>query len=223
MQDGGSLVVGRTKAEAAYVQLRQQIMDGTLPPGATVDQGTLARSLSISTTPVREALRRLEAEHLVVVRPHYGPRVAPLPTSELHQLFAVRLELDPLAAGLAAAHASQVQRAHVREILNRPVTSAPESVARDRQFHGAVFNACGNPVLVQILDSLWHRCDRYRFLLVKTPSSDGHGPSEHQDILAALEAGDAMRLRTLMRTHVEHSYARLAALAHEYSQESAGR
>jgi DNA-binding GntR family transcriptional regulator len=205
-----------TKADAAYEELRARILDGTLQPGTPLDQRVLAESYEISTTPIREALRRLEAEQLVVVKAHRGPRVAPLSSQGLHHLFAVRLELDPLAAKLAASTASPEHRAQVRSILERPASSAAEEVAKNREFHRSIYQSCGNPVLVQILDSLWNRCDRYRFLLVNPDGVDAQAEKEHRAMVDALDAHDAQALDELVRSHIGHSYATLARLAREF-------
>lgn len=216
---GGALVapISTTKAEAAYAELRAGILDGTLQPGMALDQGALAQSYNISTTPIREALRRLEAEQLVVVKAHIGPRVAPLSLPELNDLFAVRLELDPLAAALAASAASADEVATVRSMLERPVASSAERVATNREFHRAIYLACGNPVLVQVLDSLWNRCDRYRFLLVNSDADLRHADFEHLAMADALAAHAPKQLRKLVRSHIEHSYAQLAELARQFT------
>jgi DNA-binding GntR family transcriptional regulator len=205
-----------TKADAAYGELRARILDGTLGPGTLLDQRVLAESYAISTTPIREALRRLEAEQLVVVKAHRVPRVAPLSSQELDHLFAVRLELDPLAAELAASTASPTHRAQVRSILERPISSDADQVARNREFHRSIYQGCGNPVLVQILDSLWTRCDRYRFLLLSPDGLHPQEDKEHRAMVDALDADDAQALRELVRAHIHQSYATLARLAREF-------
>jgi DNA-binding GntR family transcriptional regulator len=210
--------ISMTKAEAAYAELRASILDGRLPPGSALDQAALAVSYQFSTTPVREALRRLEAEQLVVVQAHRGPRVAPLSPPELHHLFAVRLELDPLAASLAATEATDAQVAATRALAGRAVSSIAERVATNRDFHRSIYVACGNPVLTQILDSLWNRCDRYRFLLVDSSVSLEHADAEHLAMAEPVAAHDAHKLWTLVRGHVEHSYGQLAKLADEFTR-----
>jgi DNA-binding GntR family transcriptional regulator len=222
LRPGGGLVeavVIATKAEAVYKELRAGILDGSLPPGFWLDQKALAEGYAVSTTPVREALRRLEAEQLVVVRPHHGPRVAPLSVQELHYLFQVRLELDPLAGRLAADLATDEQRAGVRRLLERTHESAAERVFRNRDFHRAIYEACGNPVLVQVLQSLWNRCDRYRFLLATSHDAEHEAQEErdHDAMVSALEQGDGDRLHDLVRQHIERSYRNLVALAEEFT------
>lgn len=211
-------VLTATKAEAVYQELRAGILDGSLPPGSWLDQKALAAEYVVSTTPVREALRRLAAEQLVVVRAHHGPRVSPLSVQELHYLFQVRLELDPLAGRLAAELASDEDRARVRRLYESN-GSADERVVTNRAFHRAIYEACGNPVLVEVLQSLWNRCDRYRFLL--TDSHDrAHAAQEeqdHHDMAIALEKGDGDRLHELLRGHIARSYENLVALATEFT------
>jgi DNA-binding GntR family transcriptional regulator len=212
-----------TKAEAAYAELRARILDGSMAPGTSLEQSTIAQDYGISTTPVREALRRLESEQLVVVKAHHGPRVAELSTSELHNLFAVRLELDPLAASLAAVEATPAQVVAIRGIIERPVDTAAEQVAANRQFHRSIYQACANPVLVQVLDSLWNRCDRYRFLLLASEHSLDLDEVEHHKMVEAMESRNAEQMRALVAAHVQRSYANLAELAEEYTSAQARR
>lgn len=208
-----------TKAEAAYAELRARILDGSLAPGANLEQAIIAREYGISTTPVREALRRLESEQLVVVRPHHGPRVANLSADELHHLFAVRLELDPLAAELAADAATEQEVVAIRALVEAPFRTPAERVSANREFHRSIYEACGNPVLTQVLDSLWNRCDRYRFLLLRDDDSrDVHRhDAEHRAMVEALEARDGKVLRGLVRDHVDRSYHRISRLAQDFS------
>jgi DNA-binding GntR family transcriptional regulator len=210
-----------TKAEAAYAELRARILDGSMAPGTSLEQATIAQDYGISTTPVREALRRLESEQLVVVKAHHGPRVAELSIAELHNLFAVRLELDPLAAALAAVEVTPGQVVAIRNIIDGHVATAAEQVAANREFHRSIYQACGNPVLVQVLDSLWNRCDRYRFLLLGSEDSLNRDEAEHHQMVEAMESHSADQMRQLVRMHVERSYAKLAKLAEDFTSAQA--
>ena len=96
-----------TKAKAVYVETRSRILKGMLAPGSAVNQEALAAELGVSITPLREALRRLEMEGLIRMEAHRTMIITPLTRQELHEMYAIRLELDPLAAGLAAANASE--------------------------------------------------------------------------------------------------------------------
>src|SRR6476660_3222116 len=102
-----------TKAEAVYIETRSRILKGTLAPGSAVNQETLAADLGVSITPLREALRRLEMEGLIRLEAHRTMIITPLTSQELHEMYASRMELDPLAAGLAAGSASETELAQI--------------------------------------------------------------------------------------------------------------
>jgi DNA-binding GntR family transcriptional regulator len=212
-------LLSATKAEAVYQDLRTRILDGSLQPGSNLDQKALAEEYSISTTPIREALRRLESEHLAVVKAHHGPRVAPLSVQELHYLFAVRLQLDPLA-GRLAANAPIVEREAIARLHEEHSWETPaERVSVNRQFHRAIYDACGNPVLIQVLESLWNRCDRYRFLLAEAHNDVYHDQEEHEHsaIVSALKEGNGDDVEVLLREHIQNSYQHLVSLAEDFT------
>src|SRR5882757_9180652 len=108
-----------TKADGAYVELRNQILLGTLEPGSRVDYVQLSASMGVSITPLREALRRLEADHLVVRNAHRDVVIAALTREEAAELVTVRRELDLLAARLAAGQMSPEELAKARKLIAR--------------------------------------------------------------------------------------------------------
>src|SRR5258708_37249077 len=101
-----AMVLTYTKGQAVYNELRSRILSGDIIPGSVLNQETLAGQLGVSTTPLREALQRLEAERLVSLRAHREVTVAPLSVQELSEIFDVRLQLDPYARALATAHST---------------------------------------------------------------------------------------------------------------------
>lgn len=103
----------RSKAYAAYVELRRRILEGHLEAGAPVNQEQLASDLGVSTTPLREALRSLETEGFVRTRTHRDVIVAPLDHEELLQLYQVRGHLDCLAVRLAVENHDDAARARI--------------------------------------------------------------------------------------------------------------
>src|SRR5918998_1996205 len=98
----GDVVPFATKSDLAYTRVRALILTGQLAPGAVLPQATLARTIGMSTTPLRDALRRLRQEGLVTLDAHRDARVAPLDATEARELVELRQSLDPLAASLAA-------------------------------------------------------------------------------------------------------------------------
>src|ERR1700722_13827277 len=106
-----------TKADGVYLEMRNQILYGVLEPGSRVDYGQLSAALGVSITPLREALRRLEADHLVIRIAHRDVIVAPLTRAEAVELVQVRRELDLLAARLAAAQMTADELAAARDLV----------------------------------------------------------------------------------------------------------
>src|SRR5207244_1842085 len=105
----------RTKAEAVYGELRRRILSGVLEPSAPLNQEALAPEFGVSVTPVREAVRRLEAEGLVRFQAHKTVVVAPLSLDELTEIYDIRLTLDPYAASLATIKATDAELSEIEQ------------------------------------------------------------------------------------------------------------
>src|SRR6516162_240820 len=130
-----------TKAEAVYLETRSRILKGTLAPGSAVNQEALAADLGVSITPLREALRRLEMEGLIHLEAHRTMSIAPLTSRELDEMYAVRMELDPFAAGLAASNVSDAQMEVIYRLANQKAAHDPVlQLERNRGFHRAVYS-----------------------------------------------------------------------------------
>jgi DNA-binding GntR family transcriptional regulator len=201
---GERILQVRTKAEAVYDVLSARILDGAIEPGSTVNQEGLAASLGVSITPLREALRRLESEGLVILEAHRTLTVAPLSASEVRDLYAVRLQLDPFAAGLAADLASPQAVGRIEALAARRLEATPRGrLIANREFHQAIYRSPRNVVLAEILDRLWDRTDRYRLIVVRVEGQGRKVEREHRQIAAAIRARDAALAASLMRAHVQ--------------------
>ena len=202
-----------TKADAAYRELRRRIVDGSLEPGSRLDQEMLAAALGVSTTPLREALRRLEAERLVQRAAHRQVVIAPLSARELHELYQIRLHLDSLSMQMAAGRADAVVLADAERHLVTPAPDQPHhSLELNRAFHRALYSASGNEALIDILDWLWDRTDRYRILVAADPSDAEVTAGEHRELLSLVAAGKAAEAGELMRRHLQRSLDHIARL-----------
>jgi DNA-binding GntR family transcriptional regulator len=200
-----------TKTDVAYRQIRKEIIEGALPPDTVIDQETLAERLGLSTTPVREALRLLESEKLVISRRHRQTVVTPLNFELLEETYAVRLNLDPLAVSMAAVHATETQRELIRELARADWTGATpaQQLHANRELHRKIYSASGNSVLTEILDGLWDRTDRYRMVLLTNAADALIAHDEHSAIVQAVTAGRVEVAAELMREHVAESLKRL--------------
>jgi DNA-binding GntR family transcriptional regulator len=203
-----------TKAEATYLALRERILEGSLPPGSTINQERLAADLGLSITPLREALRRLEAEELVALSAHKIVSVAPLTWQELRELCVTREQLDPLAATLAANQATDQEARTIAALAAQPRPSDLRGrLAAHREFHLAIYAAAHNKVLAGILGQLWDRTDRYRIIVLRDRDFDHSTGAEHSKIAEAIRARDDAMVADLMRHHVNealHSVERIA-------------
>jgi len=200
-----------TKADYAYREMRSAILDGRLRPGAVVTSEVVAAELRLSTTPIREATRRLVGEQLVTLSAHRDVRVNPLSSAEITELYAVRFLLDPFAAALAATHTDDAGLTVPREVLPKKLRRMEphESVHTNRAFHSAIYRRSGNDVLTALLDSLWDRTDRYRLILAQPPQIARQAHDEHIAIAEAFEARDAERIRVLTEEHMHSTLSNL--------------
>lgn len=207
-----------TKAEAAYGLVRARILSGELVAGAVIQQGPLARDLGISTTPLREALRRLMSDGLVELDAHRDARVTALTAEEARDLLEIRRSLDPLAAGLAAERRTRAEletiRATADELLPLRTDPATYELATHRSFHAAIYTASHNQLLIQSLDSLWDKADRYRRLALENGRSEEdleRTRADHLALVDAIAARDAETAAAVMLAHVNASLGAQAA------------
>ena len=213
----GDLTSGATtKADGAYLELRNQILLGTLEPGSRVDYLQLSAALGVSITPLREALRRLEADHLVLRSAHRDVVIADLTRQEASELVAVRRELDLLAARLAAAQMTAGELARVDELIAaqdeveavRYLREAGLPVAAgglgsvNRAFYRMVYCGSHNQVLIQYRDAISTRTERYVIMARQIHTVPPEAFRRlHEKLLTALAARDAEAATEMMRAH----------------------
>ena len=198
--------VALTKSEAAYQELRARILDGRLAPGARVSTEALAEDLNISTTPLREAVRRLAADYLLEAPPHREILIPPLTTQRLQEIYELRLILDPLAAGKATTQARDEDVRAVRGLLEAARTAQPaEWLAANRRFHRGIYSRCGNQILVRALDTLTDRSDRYLQVLSRGVATVARADKDHDAIMDAFAGGKPREVEALVREHLRTS------------------
>jgi DNA-binding GntR family transcriptional regulator len=215
---GGGAVVFMTKSDQAYDVVRSMIVTCELEPGSAINQVALARDLGLSTTPLREALRRLKTEGWVQLDAHRDARVAPLSQTEAKHLFDLRLELDPYAVGLAAEHRGgdrvEAMRKALRDLEPINETVGGVSLRAHADFHRAVYEASDNPILASFLTGLWDKAERYRRHGIKLLAGSGEARHadlrEHFEMFDLIVAGQVPEARALMRHHIESSLGKLS-------------
>ena len=207
-----------TKGDLAYARVRELILSGELGPGTVLLQASLAATIGMSTTPLREGLRRLAQEGLVDLDAHRDARVRPLDATEARDLLELRGALDPLAAALAAERRTPEDLAAAAAALegleSLPDDPSPAQLEGHHRFHAAIHRASHNALLIGILDGLWVKTDRYRRHALaegRTEEERGARAVEHRLLLDAVRAGDAAAAADLTRGHVETSLGARAA------------
>ena len=199
----------RSVVGLAYDAIRELIVGGVFEPGGRLGQAELADQLGISRGSVREALRRLAGDALVEFEVNRGFFVADFGLDVVLERLEARLLLEPQLARLAAARRDDDDLAALRAAIEAERAATTSDAAHDasRAFHLALARATGNDQLWRLIDELWI-ADVGRRLLARryaTPQWQAGDAGEHEEILAAVEAGDAERAEALMRRHDEEA------------------
>jgi DNA-binding GntR family transcriptional regulator len=194
-------------AERAYVELRDRIVTLRLAPGTVLREDELMREMEMGRTPLREAVKRLALENLVAVQPRRGTFVSEVDAADIVNITEVRAELEGFAASLAAlrmdADARTAAKAllHDVEELNR--SGDQEWLMRfDERIHRFVWEATGNPHLVNTLERYFTHSLRIWYLVLDRVPGLGHSVHDQNHLLEALLDRNGTRARSIMREHV---------------------
>jgi DNA-binding GntR family transcriptional regulator len=210
---------GRTTAQMIADQLREQIIQGAIPPGQQINESLLARQLNMSRGPLREALQRLCQEGILISRRNYGVFVLEVKTHDLREIYEVRESVETVAASRLLEGSPQqiedtceVLRKIVADMAQQVATSDWQAIARlDMQFHSALVAGMGNSRFVRIYKTLAAESRMCILdLEVSYPRIDVL-VQEHQDILDLLEAGDRKGLLEAIRQHMQKAVKDLTA------------
>ena len=197
-----------SRAEFVYKKLWEGIQDGEFHSGQRLREAELANRLSVSRTPVREALRRLASEGLIEFAPSRGMMIVELDKQQVRELYALRETLEGAAARFAAQHASPSEIAALVELLERQDRSAlpSEEAARlNRRFHNAIHEAAHNRYLVLSLRQLYASLALLPGTTFTAPGRITSAREEHGTILMAIQDRDAMRAEAAARRHIENA------------------
>lgn len=195
-------------ADQAYELVRDRLVMLDIRPGEPIDDDRLATELGFGRTPVREALKRLERERLVVAFPRRGTFATPVDMTDLADISEIRKQLEPVAASRAARTAP----ADVRERLAALADEIPtfddsegsrELLRKDVRIHREIYRAANNPHLEDILVSLDSHATRIWCLFLDRLPGVGEHVREHVSLLKAIVAGDEETAAALTLAHIE--------------------
>lgn len=197
----------RSLADQAYYRIRELIVTLELPPGSLVSERELMGRLDLGRTPVREALRTLARERLVVVYPRRGMFVSPVDVGDLAGLSEVRVILEGRAARLAAERATDAERAATDALLAEldGVSAQDERslIDLDQRLHRHVYRCAHNPFLEATLNEYYMLTLRIWFLVLDRLVRLEDAIQEHRELLEAIRDRDPAKAEDVMRRHVE--------------------
>jgi DNA-binding GntR family transcriptional regulator len=182
-----------SKSERAYQVIRQRMLDGTYRPGDRIVLPEVGAELEMSVVPVREALRRLEAEGMVEFTRWAGARVPPFDEAQLGEAIEAAALLEGEIARLAAPHVTTADLTAMRR-ENRLLRAAEaagdldEARDRDRAFHTVLHVRCPNRLLVALVETAYARMDTLRNVFEHHPQRIGNATTEHQRLIDALRS-----------------------------------
>ena len=194
--------------DVVFENLREAILEGKLKPGQRLMEVQLAEQLGVSRTPVREAIRKLELEGLVIMLPRKGAYVANMSLKDILDVLEIRASLEGLAASLAAERISPEDIKKLEDIAEEFEKSANTSdvealLKKDVEFHECIFKATNNKRLHQLINSLWEQVYRFRVTYISDYDSSVSIINEHKLILEAIKKGDTDTAKKHAREHIE--------------------
>lgn len=196
-----------TKAEMALRVLRERILVGTLVPGQKLEINEIAAEFRMSATPVREALKVLQADHLAAYRPHRGTFVADNSEEVTAEVFRLRLLLEPAACAAAIHRMTPETLARLEALHTRLVNSGDVGndvfADRDSEWHWTLYEAAGSAFLSDFIRRLW---DSFPWrALVSVGGRRTSAVVEHEAMMGAIRTGDPDAVIRKMRIHIEQS------------------
>jgi DNA-binding GntR family transcriptional regulator len=190
-----------SKSDMVTDALRELITDGQISPGTPLRQRQLAEQFDVSYTPVREALRRLESEGLVVTDVHRGASVAQAESDALEENYRILAALESLAGSIAVSKMTDDDMAEIEDLYQQVAACDPDDVhlaELNRRVHFRVYECARSPMLLLLMRLLWR--------------SFSHGPQhgrphqesveQHAQLLTALKNRDEEQVATIIRNHV---------------------
>lgn len=193
--------------DVVFESIRGAILSGTIKPGERLMEVQMAEKLGVSRTPIREAIRKLELEGLVIMVPRKGVYVADLSVKDITDVLEIRAALEGLAASLAATRVTDEDM----EAIEKAVAGFEEAikgedfeliVERDMEFHASIFKATNNEKLIALINNLREQIQRFRVMILKNSSGLKALSDEHREIADAICTRDTMKAQNLATTHI---------------------
>ena len=195
--------------DVVFNTLRKAILTGTLKPGERLMEVHLANKLGVSRTPIREAIRKLELEGLVIMIPRRGAEVAQITEKSLKDVLEVRRALDALSVELAGDRITEEELGTLKKACDDFETAVREKdvsvIAKaDVALHDIIVKATGNQRLQQLVNNLAEQMYRYRFVYIKDESQHDKLIAEHKEIFESIAGRDKERASRAAKLHIDN-------------------
>lgn len=198
----------RPLREMVYEELKMQILTGAIIPGTRMMEVELAEQMGVSRTPIREAIRKLEKEGLVTIRPRRGAYASSINTDDMLDILEVRQNMEGLAAYFAASRMTPDQLDELKALSSKYNEAVIDGdmeamIEFDTKFHRAIVDSCNNKILVQMIEQLQELVLRFRYIYYDSFKRAENMPEEHQAIVDAITRGDEDAARSAADIHID--------------------
>ena len=196
-----------TNAEKAYTQIKGKIITAQMPPGSVISETQLMEEFSLGRTPIREAIKQLQMENLVMVTPRKGMYVTDIAVTDLLQIFEVRVELESFATQLAAERITENEIKKLQELATAyqtvDFTDKEALIKLDGEFHALLAKATHNKFLIREIEYYYNLSLRIWYIALNYAKPDDIDVDAHIEILNAIQARDANTARLRMKKHIQ--------------------
>ncbi len=197
-------------ADQVFIHLENDILSGKYGRGEVLTETRLSTELGVSRTPIREALRRLEQEHLIEESGR-GSVVIGITEKDLEDIFLIRGQLEGMAASLAAKNRTEEQLNELKEVLELQEFYLLKSDAErikymDNQFHSTLYKLSGSRSFYDTLIPLHKKIQKYRMASVQSKSRAAASVEEHRLVFEAIASGDCLLAEKYAKEHVNNAY-----------------
>lgn len=200
-------ITGSTINDEVCDRLRRWITSGTLLPGTRISLRSIADTFGVSTTPVREALRKLQSEGLVVFE-RRSVTVTNLSREQVHEVFQIRLRLEQLASEWAIDQVGNDDMADLEDILSRMEQPGLQAQAwRDlnQDFHRRFYDCARSPHLLELIRNMWNKIEPYMAIYASTVEDFNEAHRQHQRILQHIRARNLSALLVELADHINYT------------------
>ncbi|MGD8406765.1 MAG: GntR family transcriptional regulator [Anaerolineales bacterium] len=196
-----------TNAEKAYTQIKGKIITAEMPPGSVINEAQLMEEFALGRTPIREAIKQLQSENLVMVTPRKGMFVADIAVTDLLQIFEVRVELESFATRLAAERITEGELTDLQKLAKSyqevDISDKEALIKLDGEFHALLANATHNKFLIKEIEYYYNLSLRIWYIALNYAKPNDIDVDAHIEILDAIQARDEAKAGLRMRQHIQ--------------------